>query len=168
MHKYTIDLFFPQGIGTDCRLDGGVGILSYKKGTLGSVTRDRNRRMVRLRDYGLGGGIFWRTWVGGRHENWMRLVHVVCIGGCWEFDSCHSHTVLHTYIYYLYTWLNGSCQTICKIPLDSINQTHLILVELSANSITKQRTLENYFLTVPNWKHKFDGKGNIGIWYDVL
>ncbi len=55
------------------------------------------------------------------HENWMRLVHGVCIGGCWEFDSCHSHTVL-------YTWLNGSCQTISKIPLDSINQTQLILV----------------------------------------
>ncbi len=31
-------------------------------------------------------------------------------------------------LYYLYTWLNGSCQTISKIPLDSINQTHLILV----------------------------------------
>ncbi len=30
------------------------------------------------------------------HEHWMRLVHGVCIGGCWEFDRCHSHTVLHT------------------------------------------------------------------------
>ncbi len=65
------------------------------------------------------------------HENWMRLVHGVCIWGCWEFDSCHSHTVLHTY--YLYTWLNDSCQTISKIPLDSINQTHLILVKNTYN-----------------------------------
>ncbi len=37
-------------------------------------------------------------------------------------------TYCSTYIYYLYTWLNGSCQTISKIPLDLINQTHLILV----------------------------------------
>ncbi len=29
---------------------------------------------------------------------------------------------------YIKTWLNGSCQTISNIPLDSINQTHLILV----------------------------------------
>ncbi len=35
-------------------------------------------------------------WTYLYHENWMRLVHGVCIGGCWEFDSCHSHTVLHT------------------------------------------------------------------------
>ncbi len=64
------------------------------------------------------------TWIKlQKNSNWMRLVHGVCIGGCWEFDSCHSHSVL-------YTWLNGSCQTISKIPLDSINQTHLILVDV--------------------------------------
>ncbi len=64
----------------------------------------------------------------------MRLVHGVCIGGT-EFDSCHSHTVLHTY-----TWLNGSCQTISKIPLDSINQTHLILVP----SIDNKNNIASY------------------------
>ncbi len=59
------------------------------------------------------------------HENWMRLVHGICIGAV---ESLTAATHILFYIHNLYTLLNGSCQTISKIPLDSINQTHLILV----------------------------------------
>ncbi len=43
----------------------------------------------------------------------------------WQLPLTYCSTYIKNY---LYTWLNGSCQTISKIPLESITQTHRILV----------------------------------------
>ncbi len=98
----------------------------------------------------------------------MCLVHIVCIGGHWEFDSCHSYC--STYIKKQYTWLNGSCQTISVVPaiypsaLHSINQAHLILVARNRPYNRQQQTATTFCTAICKTVLLFQPSNTIFVW----
>ncbi len=67
----------------------------------------------------------WHAWELDAFGSWRLHRGLLRV---WQLPLTYCSTYIKKLLYYLYTWPNGSCQTISKITLDSITQIHRILV----------------------------------------